>query len=68
MNFQMLMSMAQQMKKMPNPQKGLTQEQQKTVNELKGKSKEEQAQIIADKCNAMGINKQQLEQLICMFK
>lgn len=56
------------MKKMPNPQKGMTQEQQKTVNELKGKSKEEQAQIIADKCNAMGINKQQLEQLICMFK
>lgn len=56
------------MKKMPNPQKGLTQEQQKIVNELKGKSKEEQAQAIADRCNAMGINKQQLEQLICMFK
>lgn len=53
---------------MPNPQKGLTQEQQKIVNEFKNKSKEEQAQEIADKCNAMGINKQQLEQLICMLK
>ena len=66
MNFQMLMNVAQQMKKMSSQPK-MTSEQQKIANEFKGKTKEEQAQIIADKCNAMGINKDQLEQLICMF-
>lgn len=54
------------MKKMSSQPK-MTPEQQKIANEFKGKTKEEQAQIIADKCNAMGINKEQLEQLICMF-
>ncbi len=66
MNFQMLISMAQQMKKMPNIK--LTSEQQKIANDLKSKSKEEQAQMLADKCNSLGINKEQLEQLITMFK
>lgn len=67
MNFQQLINMAQQMKKMKSPQK-LTQEQQKIVNEFKSKSKEEQAQIVANKCNELGISKGQLEQLIYMFK
>lgn len=66
MNFQMLINMAQQMKKMPNIK--LTSEQQKIANDLKSKSKEEQAQMLADKCNSLGINKEQLEQLITMFK
>lgn len=65
MNFQMLMGMAQQMKKVSNIK--MTPNQQKIANEFKNKSKEEQAQIIADKCNSLGINKEQLEQLICMF-
>ena len=53
------------MKKVSNIK--MTPNQQKIANEFKSKSKEEQAQIIADKCNSLGINKEQLEQLICMF-
>lgn len=45
----------------------MTSEQQKIVNDFKSKSKEEQAKIIADKCNSLGIDKEQLQQLICMF-
>lgn len=56
------------MKKMKSPQNALTPEQQKIANDLRGKTKEEQAQIVADKCNQLGINKQQLEQLIYMFR
>lgn len=56
------------MKKMKSPQKGMTMEQQKIANDLKGKTKEEQAQILVDKCNELGINKQQLILLANIFK
>ena len=42
-NFQQLLNIASQMKKMGNPQKSLTPEQQKIANEFNGKTEQEKA-------------------------
>ena len=68
MNFQQLMAMAQQMKKMGNPLKSMNQAQQKTLNEFQNKSQEEQCEIIAQACNKANISKEQFQQLINVFK
>lgn len=63
-NFQQLLNIASQMKKMGNPQKSLTPEQQKIANEFNGKTEQEKAQIIADKLNSIGMTKEQLQMLM----
>lgn len=68
MNFQQLIAIAQQMKKMGNPTNAMNQNQKKTLNEFKSKSKEEQCNMIAEACNKANISKEQFEQLLNVFK
>lgn len=68
MNFQQLMAIAQQMKKMGNPINAMNQNQKKILNEFKSKSKEEQCNMIAEACNKANISKEQFEQLLNVFK
>lgn len=68
MNFQQLMAIAQQMKKMGNPTNAMNQNQKKILNEFKSKSKEEQCNMIAEACNKANISKEQFEQLLNVFK
>ena len=46
----------------------LNPQQKETINNLQGKSKEEQAQALADYCNKNNISKEQLNNIINMFK
>lgn len=46
----------------------ITNNQKNDVSMFKNKTKEEQSQIIANKCNELGISKEQLEQIIKYFK
>lgn len=68
MNFQQLMAMAQQMKKIGNPFKSMNQNQQKILKEFQNKSQEEKCNMIADACNKANISKEQFEQLLSVFK
>ena len=46
----------------------LTGNQKQTVSQFQNKNKEEQCQQIADYCNKNNISKEQLQQIISMFK
>lgn len=46
----------------------LNPQQKQTISNLQGKSKEEQAQALADYCNKNNISKEQLNNIINMFK
>ena len=45
----------------------LNPNQKQQVNQVQNLSKEEQAQKIADKCNELGITKEQLQEIIGNF-
>ena len=69
MNLQNLLN---QMKMSTNPLSMLmgmlNQNQKQQANQIQGLSKEQQAQKIADKCNELGITKEQLQGIINSFK
>ena len=46
----------------------LNPNQKQQANQIQGLSKEQQAQKIADKCNELGITKEQLQGIINSFK
>ena len=46
----------------------LNPSQKQQANQMQGLSKEQQAQKIADKCNEMGITKEQLQGILNSFK
>lgn len=46
----------------------LNSNQKQQVNQMQGLSNQEQAQKVADKCNELGITKEQLQGIINSFK
>ena len=69
MNIQNLMN---QLMKSTNPMSMLMNmlnpSQKQQVNQLQNKTDEEKAEAIAKICNEKGIDRQQLEQIISMFR
>lgn len=69
MNMQNLLG---QMMKSNNPMQLmmslLNPQQKQTVNQFQNQSNEKQAEEIAKLCNEKGITKQQLQQMVNMFK
>lgn len=69
MNLQNLLN---QMKMSTNPMSMLmgmlNPNQKQQANQMQGLNKEQQAQKIADKCNELGITKEQLQGIIDSFK
>ena len=72
MNLNQIMQLANQFKQAPNKKQMLNSmvnpQQQEQVNQFQNLNKEQQAQRIADKCNELGISKEQLQGIISSLR